>query len=128
MKSQINILTEWPYPKFALGQITNQGLVIGLEYLPHGSLLGDTVGAGWRYSVLPHPSSRFLKHFRGEDLQKSLEKTPTLAQLLNHAQALIAQIAEHPGYQNLLAQDYQPDLTIADAQAAMNYLSKEINS
>lgn len=128
MELKINILCEWPYPKFALGQQTNQGMVIGLEYLPNGTLLGDKVGAGWRYSVLPHPSSRFLKHFRGEDLQQPLGKTPSLSQLINHAQSLIAQIAEHPVYQNILAQDYQADLTIADVQTAMNYLRDEINS
>jgi hypothetical protein len=128
VKSTISILCEWTSPKFNLGQQTNQGLVIGLEYLPDGTLLGDTVGAGWRYSVLPHSSSRFLKHFRGEDLQQSKDKTPTLSQLLNHTQTLIAQIAEHPEYKHLLTKDYQPDLTVAGAQAAMTYLSDKINS
>ncbi|RCJ36684.1 hypothetical protein A6770_40580 [Nostoc minutum NIES-26] len=48
---------------------------------------------------------------------------PPLLLLVESAQFLISQIAIHPDYQKL---DYQPDLTIGDAQAAIAYLKNEL--
>jgi len=50
---------------------------------------------------------------------------PPLSLLVESAQFLISQIEKHPDYQKL---DYQPDLTIADAQAALSYLQCELES
>ncbi|MBD2451847.1 hypothetical protein H6G76_32955 [Nostoc sp. FACHB-152] len=128
MKPTITLPYEWTYPRFAFGQQTHQGLVIGLEYLPDSTLLGDTIGAGWRYSILPHSSSRFLKHFKGEDLPHCHSESIGLSQLINHTQALIAQIVEHPDYKRLSAQDKQFDSSVVAAKTALAYLSSKINS
>ncbi|MBU7587361.1 MAG: hypothetical protein KAF91_31780 [Nostoc sp. TH1S01] len=48
---------------------------------------------------------------------------PPLLQLVESAQYLITQIEKHPDYQKL---DYQPDLTIGDAQSALLYLKCEL--
>ncbi|MBD2492522.1 hypothetical protein [Aulosira sp. FACHB-615] len=48
---------------------------------------------------------------------------PDLLLLVESAKYLISQIEKHPDYQKL---DYQPDLTIGDAQTALSYLKYEI--
>ncbi|MCC5639770.1 hypothetical protein LC593_28870 [Nostoc sp. CHAB 5844] len=50
---------------------------------------------------------------------------PALLLLVESAQFLISQIEKHPDYQKL---DYQPDLTIGDAQTALSYLECELES
>ncbi|MBW4565348.1 MAG: hypothetical protein KME32_30535 [Mojavia pulchra JT2-VF2] len=44
---------------------------------------------------------------------------PNLHILIDAAQLILEEIARHPDYQAL---DYQPDLTIVDAQTALSYL------
>ncbi|MBD2492313.1 hypothetical protein [Aulosira sp. FACHB-615] len=48
---------------------------------------------------------------------------PDLLLLVESAQYLITQIEKHTDYQAL---DYQPDLTIGDAQTALSYLKCEL--
>ncbi|MBD2459407.1 hypothetical protein H6G80_35970 [Nostoc sp. FACHB-87] len=48
---------------------------------------------------------------------------PDLLLLVESAQFLISQIEKHPDYQAL---DYQPDLTVGDAQTALSYLKCEL--
>ncbi|MBD0390727.1 MAG: hypothetical protein ICV54_30600 [Nostoc sp. C3-bin3] len=52
---------------------------------------------------------------------------PPLHRLLEQAQALICEIAEHCNYKQLLNEGYQPDLNIADARTALTYLEWELN-
>ncbi|MBD2731653.1 hypothetical protein H6G96_36590 [Nostoc sp. FACHB-892] len=51
---------------------------------------------------------------------------PHLHQLVEQAQTLIAEIATHPNYKQLLKVGYQPDLNIADASTALTYLQWEL--
>ncbi|MBD2492690.1 hypothetical protein [Aulosira sp. FACHB-615] len=50
--------------------------------------------------------------------------SPDLLLLVESAKYLISQIEKHPDYQAL---DYQPDLTIGDAQTALSYLKCELD-
>ncbi|MBD2303119.1 hypothetical protein [Nostoc sp. FACHB-190] len=50
---------------------------------------------------------------------------PDLLLLVESAQFLITQIEIHPDYQAL---DYQPDLTVGDAQTALSYLKCELEN
>ncbi|MBD2492289.1 hypothetical protein [Aulosira sp. FACHB-615] len=50
---------------------------------------------------------------------------PDLLLLVESAKYLISQIELHPDYQAL---DYQPDLTIGDAQTALSYLKCELET
>ncbi len=52
---------------------------------------------------------------------------PHLYQLLEQAQNLITQIAEHREYKQLLDLGYSPDLNIADASTALTYLQWELD-
>lgn len=49
-----------------------------------------------------------------------------LYQLLEKAEVLVTQIAEHPEYKQLVNEGYQPDLNIADASTALTYLQWEL--
>ncbi|MCC5655306.1 hypothetical protein LC609_37340 [Nostoc sp. XA013] len=51
----------------------------------------------------------------------------SLQQLVEQAQTLIADIAVHPNYKQLLNEGYQPDLNIADASTALTYLQWELD-
>ncbi|MBE9210642.1 hypothetical protein IQ244_29895 [Nostoc sp. LEGE 06077] len=48
---------------------------------------------------------------------------PDLLLLVESAKYLVSQIEKHPDYQAL---DYQPDLTVGDAQTALSYLKYEL--
>ncbi|WP_392476578.1 hypothetical protein [Nostoc sp. C110] len=66
---------------------------------------------------------------KAEDLCSRLGiemSNPNLHQLVEQAQTLITQIAEHREYKQLLEVGYQPDLNIADAQTALTYLQWEL--
>lgn len=52
---------------------------------------------------------------------------PNLHQLVEQAQTLIIQIAEHREYKQLLKAGYQPALNIADASTALTYLQWELD-
>lgn len=49
----------------------------------------------------------------------------SLMELVQVSQYLISQIAQHPDFQTL---NYQPDLTIGDAQTALAYLQCELEN
>lgn len=66
---------------------------------------------------------------KAEDLCSRLGiemSNPHLHQLVEQAQTLIAEIATHPDYKQLLSVGYQPDLNIADASTALTYLQWEL--
>ncbi|MGJ5634337.1 hypothetical protein [Nostoc sp. CALU 1950] len=66
---------------------------------------------------------------KAEDLCSRLGiemSNPHLHQLVEQAQTLIAEIATHPDYKQLLQVGYQPDLNIADASTALTYLQWEL--
>ncbi|MBD2505080.1 hypothetical protein [Anabaena azotica] len=57
--------------------------------------------------------------------KKSWESPPTLQSFIDAAQVILKQITQHPDY---LALDYQPDLTVGDAQTALSYLKDELDT
>jgi hypothetical protein len=50
---------------------------------------------------------------------------PDMQMLINAANFILQEIQKHPDYKAL---DYQPDVTITDAQAALSYLQCELES
>jgi hypothetical protein len=66
---------------------------------------------------------------KAEDLCSRLGiemSNPNLHQLVEQAQTIIIQIAEHREYKQLQYLGYTPDLNIADAQTALTYLQWEL--
>jgi hypothetical protein len=53
MQPTISIPPNWKYPRFTVGQRTEQGIIIGIKYYPPDSLLAHEYGEGWRYIVMP---------------------------------------------------------------------------
>ncbi|MEH2377310.1 MAG: hypothetical protein V7K27_00130 [Nostoc sp.] len=49
-----------------------------------------------------------------------------LIKLINEAARLMDEIAIHPDYKLLVAKGYLPDLTLGDAQTALDYLRCEV--
>ncbi|MBN3906719.1 MAG: hypothetical protein HWQ35_09195 [Nostoc sp. NMS1] len=52
MQATITIPHGWKYPRFTLGQRTEQGIIIGIKYYPSESLLAHEYESGWRYLVM----------------------------------------------------------------------------
>ncbi|MEH2324940.1 MAG: hypothetical protein V7K32_15520 [Nostoc sp.] len=69
MQPTISIPPHWDYPRFALSQRTNQGIILGLQYYPNGTELAEQFDAGWRYAVMPHKNSDELFHFQENQIQ-----------------------------------------------------------
>ncbi|MBD2505121.1 hypothetical protein [Anabaena azotica] len=56
--------------------------------------------------------------------KKTWESPPTLESFIDAAQVILKQISQHPDFVTL---EYQPDLTITDAQTALSYLNDELD-
>ena len=69
MQPTISIPQQWGYPRFALEQRTNQGIILGLYYYPFGTELAEQFGAGWRYALMPDKNSDELFHFQENQIQ-----------------------------------------------------------
>ncbi|QFS51356.1 hypothetical protein [Nostoc sphaeroides] len=69
MLPTISIPQHWDYPRFALEQRTNQGIILGLQYYPIGTELAEQFGNSWRYAVMPNKNSDELFHFQENQIQ-----------------------------------------------------------
>jgi hypothetical protein len=69
MQPTISIPQHWDYPRFALEQRTQQGIILGLHYYPNGTELAEQFGDGWRYALMPHKNSDELFHFQENQIQ-----------------------------------------------------------
>jgi hypothetical protein len=69
MQPTISIPQHWGYPRFALEQRTNQGIILGLQYYPSGTELAKHFGGGWRYALMPDKNSDELFHFQESQIQ-----------------------------------------------------------
>ena len=69
MQPTISIPKHWDYPRFALEQRTNQGIVLGLHYYPNGTELAEQFGVGWRYALMPDKNSDELFHFQESQIK-----------------------------------------------------------
>jgi hypothetical protein len=69
MQPTISIPQHWDYPRFALEQRTQQGIILGLHYYPNGTELAEQFGEGWHYALMPHKNSDELFHFQENQIQ-----------------------------------------------------------
>ena len=69
MQPTISIPRHWGYPRFALDQRTNQGIILGLQYYPSGTELAEQFGDGWRYALMPNKNSDELFHFQESQIK-----------------------------------------------------------
>jgi uncharacterized membrane protein len=69
MQPTISIPQHWEYPRFALEQRTQQGIILGIQYYPTGTELAEQFGDGWRYALMPDKNSDELFHFEENQIQ-----------------------------------------------------------
>ncbi|MHC5748075.1 MAG: hypothetical protein ACYTXT_40730 [Nostoc sp.] len=69
MQATISIPQHWPYPRFALEQRTQQGIILGLYYYPLGTELAEQFDDGWRYVLMPNKNSNETSYLQEEQIQ-----------------------------------------------------------
>ncbi|MBC6435504.1 hypothetical protein FM036_39285 [Nostoc sp. HG1] len=69
MQPTISIPKHWEYPRFALDQRTQDGIILGLQYYPNGTELAEQFGGGWRYALMSHRNSDELFHFQENQIK-----------------------------------------------------------
>ncbi|MBD2536243.1 hypothetical protein H6G97_45920 [Nostoc flagelliforme FACHB-838] len=69
MQPIISIPKHWDYPRFALEQRTNQGIVLGLHYYPSGTELAEQFDEGWRYVLMPNKNSDEISYLQENQIQ-----------------------------------------------------------
>ncbi|MBN3948941.1 MAG: hypothetical protein HWQ38_21730 [Nostoc sp. NMS7] len=69
MQPTISIPQHWGYPRFALEQRTQNGIILGFYYYPNGTELAEQCGEGWRYALMPKKNSDELFHFEENQIK-----------------------------------------------------------
>lgn len=69
MKATISIPQHWDYPRFALEQRTEQGIILGLYYYPSGTELAEQFDDGWRYALMPNKNSDEISYLTEDQIQ-----------------------------------------------------------
>ncbi|MEH1825514.1 MAG: hypothetical protein V7L22_09110 [Nostoc sp.] len=69
MQPTIAIPQHWGYPRFALEQRTNQGIILGLYYYPSGTELANEFDEGWRYVLMPNKNSDEISYLQENQIQ-----------------------------------------------------------
>ncbi|RCJ29998.1 hypothetical protein A6769_34730 [Nostoc punctiforme NIES-2108] len=69
MQPTISIPQHWAYPRFALEQRTEQGMILGLYYYPNGTELAEQFDEGWRYVLMPNKNSDEISYLKEDQIQ-----------------------------------------------------------
>ncbi|MEH2002591.1 MAG: hypothetical protein V7L00_28300 [Nostoc sp.] len=69
MQPTISIPQHWGYPRFALEQRTQDGIILGFYYYPNGTELAEQFGGSWRYALMPNKNSDELFHFQENQIK-----------------------------------------------------------
>ncbi|MHC5762718.1 hypothetical protein [Nostoc sp.] len=69
MKPTISIPQHWGYPRFALDQRTEQGMILGLYYYPFGTELAEQFDDGWRYVLMPNKNSDEISYLKEDQIK-----------------------------------------------------------
>ncbi|MBD2248122.1 hypothetical protein [Nostoc sp. FACHB-888] len=69
MQPTIAIPQHWGYPRFALDQRTQQGLILGLYHYPSGTELAEQFDTGWRYVLMPNKNSDEISYLQENQIQ-----------------------------------------------------------
>jgi hypothetical protein len=69
MQPTISIPRHWDYPRFALEQRTQQGMILGLYCYPTGTELAEQFGNGWRYALMRNKNSDEISYLQEDQIQ-----------------------------------------------------------
>ena len=68
MQPTITLPIGYGLPKFHVGQRTKQGKIIGIEVLPHDSLLAESCSHGYRYLVMVSRYTKEVKYLESDQI------------------------------------------------------------
>ncbi|MEH1781207.1 MAG: hypothetical protein V7L26_19255 [Nostoc sp.] len=68
MQPTITLPRGYGIPKFNVGQRTQEGKIIGIEVLPHDSLLAENCGHGYRYLVMVSRMREEIKYLESDQI------------------------------------------------------------
>lgn len=69
MQPIISIPQHWGYPRFALDQRTEQGMILGLYYYPSSTELAEQFDEGWRYILMPNKNYDEISYLQENQIQ-----------------------------------------------------------
>ncbi|MBD2509484.1 hypothetical protein H6G91_19665 [Nostoc muscorum FACHB-395] len=69
MQPTISIPQHWGYPRFALDQRTQDGIILGFYYYPSGTELAEQFDEGWRYVLMPNKNSDEISYLKEDQIQ-----------------------------------------------------------
>jgi hypothetical protein len=69
MRPTISIPQHWAYPRFALDQRTQDGIILGLYYYPSGTELAEQFDDGWRYALMPNKNSDEISYLKEDQIK-----------------------------------------------------------
>nr|ADO19119.1 hypothetical protein Nfla_4903 [Nostoc flagelliforme str. Sunitezuoqi] len=68
MQPTITLPRGYGIPKFHVDQRTKQGKIIGIQVLPHDSLLAENCGSGYRYLVMVSRYTKEVKYLESDQI------------------------------------------------------------
>ncbi|MBE9002331.1 hypothetical protein IQ274_30025 [Nostoc sp. LEGE 12447] len=104
MQPTITLPCGYGIPKFNVGQRTQQGKVIGIEVLPHDSVLAENCGSGYRYIVMTSRYTEEVKYLESDQITP-LSPTEVEAEILEEVDYYLTQLV-------LLQSELKADLKI----------------
>ncbi|MHC5862558.1 hypothetical protein [Nostoc sp.] len=104
MQPTITLTRGYGIPKFNVGQRTQQGKIIGIEVLPHDSLLADNCGHGYRYLVMVSRMREEIKYLESDQITP-LSPSEVEAEILEEVDYYLTQLV-------LLQSELKADLNI----------------
>jgi hypothetical protein len=98
----LRIPSHWESPKYSLGQMVEQGQIIGIEYQPPGTLRAYELGVGWNYTVLLDDQGLDVENIRESSIR----------------QLTVSGLQSEIERQKLIVKIHQKKLSILDEQLA----------
>ena len=104
MQPTITLPRGYGIPKFNVGQRTQQGKIIGIEVLPHDSLLAENCGHGYPYLVMVSRMREEIKYLESDQITP-LSPSEVEAEILKEVDYYLTQLV-------LLQSELKADLNI----------------
>ncbi|QKQ75155.1 hypothetical protein [Nostoc sp. TCL240-02] len=112
MQPTITLPRGYGIPKFNVGQRTQQGKIIGIEVLPHDSVLAENCGHGYRYIVMTSRYTEEVKYLESDQITP-LSPAEVEAEILEEVDYYLTQLV-------LLQSELKADLKIQTPFSQVN--------
>ncbi|NDJ26150.1 hypothetical protein GS682_32175 [Nostoc sp. B(2019)] len=112
MQPTITLPRGYGRPQFYVGQRTQQGKIIGIEYYPFDSLLALSCGSGYRYHVMISRNSESVKYLTEKDIVP-LSPSEVEAEIMEEVDWYLMQLV-------MLQEELKADLKIQTPFGSLN--------